>query len=293
MTLNDICYEQIKDTFWYGIYGDFKLVIDKSTDCFNATKLCEATGKRFRDWFRLDKSKELIEYYNALKSPPTSPSRDEKAAAQICAAAFYEITLQNNDKINPLITGTYLCKDLILSLATWISNDFYHKCSNIVNHYFVKDFKEREQLLQDLIISAEEKMKKLCLEKDATIEEQKCKIRDMEERLTVSTIDRVPKSQDTDLRERFVVLKHKEGEYYVIRGQDKYCANKVKAQTDLDPSIATIIDLAYQPNSRNLFIRLKELQDEKFFINGNYIETKHEEELIKVLGRLNEEKYNI
>jgi len=150
----------------------------------------------------------------------------------------------------------------------------------------VKDFKEREQVLQDLIISTEEKMKKLCLEKDAMI-------RDMEERLTVSTIDRVPKSQDTDLRERFVVLKHKEGEYYVIRGQDKYCTNKVKAQTDLDPSIATIIDLAYQPNSRNLFIRLKELQDEKFFINGNYIETKHEEELIKVLGRLNEEKYNI
>jgi len=292
MTLNDICYEQIKDTFWYGIYGDFKLVIDKSTDCFNATKLCEATGKRVYDWFRLARSKELIEYYNVLKSPPTSPSRDEKDATGIPVASFYEIKEAQYHE-SKLITGTYLCKDLILSLATWISNDFYHKCSNIVNHYFVKDFKEREQVLQDLIISAEEKMKKLCLEKDATIEEQKCKIRDMEERLTVSTIDRVPKSQDTDLRERFVVLKRKEGEYYVIRGQDKYCTNKVKAQTDLDPSIATVIDLAYQPNSRNLFIRLKELQDEKFFINGNYIETKHEEELLDVIGRLNEEKYNV
>lgn len=39
-SLNDICYEQIKDNFYYGKFGDFKLVIDKDTGCFNATKLC-------------------------------------------------------------------------------------------------------------------------------------------------------------------------------------------------------------------------------------------------------------
>ena len=37
--------EHIKDTFYYGVFGDFKLVIDKATGCFNATKLCDA-GKK-------------------------------------------------------------------------------------------------------------------------------------------------------------------------------------------------------------------------------------------------------
>jgi len=195
-SLSSICYEQIKDTFYYGIYGDFKLVIDKNTDCFNATKLCETTGKKFKDWFRLAKSKELIEYYNVLKSPPTSPSRDdakktrsrsaprlfestvEKDATGIPVASFYEINGYQHG-IHKETTGTYLCKELILSLATWISNDFYHKCFNIVNHYFAKDFKEREGDLQKYIQEVEANASKLKAEnesKDTTIAEQKCKI---------------------------------------------------------------------------------------------------------------------
>jgi len=300
MTLNDICYEQIKDTFWYGIYGDFKLVIDKSTGCFNATKLCNNTGKEFKQWMRMKHTQELIAYTKSCRG--NSPGN------------FYEPKgLSNNNECDKQITGQYVCEDLLLSLANWISPEFYCKCNKIIINYFAKEnpnIQEVEENMSKLKLYNEEQtkllvqkddeisdLKKMLVAMDAKMDTESAKAelrhRNMEERLTVSTIDRVPKSQDTDLRERFVVLKHKEGEYYVIRGQDKYCINKVKAQTDLDPSIATIIDLAYQPNSRNLFIRLKELQDDKFFINGNYIETKHEEELIKVLGRLNEEKYNI
>jgi hypothetical protein len=58
-----VCYEHIKDTFYYGIFGDFKLVIDKNTGCFNATKLCEYGGKEFKFWKRLEKSKKMVEYY--------------------------------------------------------------------------------------------------------------------------------------------------------------------------------------------------------------------------------------
>jgi hypothetical protein len=31
MSLNDICYEYIKDNFYYGKFGDFTLVVDKNT----------------------------------------------------------------------------------------------------------------------------------------------------------------------------------------------------------------------------------------------------------------------
>jgi hypothetical protein len=64
-TLNDICYEQIKDNFYYGKFGDFNLVIDKNTGCFNATKLCQLSPKkRFADWTKLSRSQELLDYYN-------------------------------------------------------------------------------------------------------------------------------------------------------------------------------------------------------------------------------------
>ena len=39
--LSNCIYEHIKDTFYYGLFGDFRLVIDKSTGFFNATKLCD------------------------------------------------------------------------------------------------------------------------------------------------------------------------------------------------------------------------------------------------------------
>jgi len=63
ITLSDCTYECIKDTFYYGIFGDFKLVIDRSTGYFNATKLCDQGGKEFKKWSRLEKSKNMIEYY--------------------------------------------------------------------------------------------------------------------------------------------------------------------------------------------------------------------------------------
>jgi hypothetical protein len=63
-SLNDVCYQQIKDNFYYGLFGHFRLVIDKATGCFNATKLCNEASKRFRNWSNLEKSKRLLEYYS-------------------------------------------------------------------------------------------------------------------------------------------------------------------------------------------------------------------------------------
>jgi hypothetical protein len=61
-----ICYEQIKDSFHYGKFGEFTLVIDKNTGCFNATKLCKNGKKDFSDW----RAQELIIFYEVKTSPP-------------------------------------------------------------------------------------------------------------------------------------------------------------------------------------------------------------------------------
>ena len=41
-------------------YGDFKVIMMKDSGYINATKLCRDGGKQFKNWFRLDASKELI-----------------------------------------------------------------------------------------------------------------------------------------------------------------------------------------------------------------------------------------
>jgi hypothetical protein len=94
VSLRDTCYEHIKDTFYYGLFGDFKLVIDTKTGYFNATKLCDAGGKNYRNWSRLEKSKNMVEYYS------------KSCRSDLSGSFLYEIKLQNNDDLNKQITGT-------------------------------------------------------------------------------------------------------------------------------------------------------------------------------------------
>jgi hypothetical protein len=104
-SLNDVCFERIRDTFYYGMFGEFKLVVDKSTGCFNATKLCKDGGKKFRNWTCLEKSKRLIEYYEISR--------------QNSGGYFYEVAGGNNSEAFSKTTGQYVRKELILDIASW------------------------------------------------------------------------------------------------------------------------------------------------------------------------------
>jgi len=138
MSLVECIYEHIKDTFYYGLFGDFKLVIDKATGSFNATKLCEQGRKNYFNWSRLEKSKKMVKYYQ--KNCPSDPKGN----------FLYEVKGANKDKTERLFTGTYVPKELILDVASWVSIEFYDKCNRIVVNYFVQE--------------AQEKMEKLTLE---------------------------------------------------------------------------------------------------------------------------------
>lgn len=135
ISLNDICYEQIKDNFYYGKFGDFTLVIDKNTGCFNATKLCQLSPKkRFADWTKLSRSQELLDYYNK-----------KNFRLEISPSWNYEIK-GNNRTYDSKITGQYVQKELILDIASWISVEFYDKCSKIVNYFFIELYKKDFEL---------------------------------------------------------------------------------------------------------------------------------------------------
>jgi predicted phage tail protein len=115
--------------------------------------LCDQGGKRFRDWKVLEKSKKMVEYYH-------------KSCRQNSGGS-YEVKLQNNDKLNKQVTGTYVPKELILDISSWISIEFYDKCNKVVINHFVKEFKKMDKTkLKNKIKTIEEEMEKLTLENE-------------------------------------------------------------------------------------------------------------------------------
>ena len=62
--MQNVCYERINDTFSYGQYLTFKVVINTNTGYVNATKLCKESGKQFYHWTSLSTTQQLIKSFN-------------------------------------------------------------------------------------------------------------------------------------------------------------------------------------------------------------------------------------
>jgi hypothetical protein len=247
--LSDCTYECIKDTFYYGIFGDFKLVVDRSTGCFNATKLCDQGSKPFRQWKVLEKSKNLIEYYGIVTEGYQKSWRPNSDGSFL-----YEVKLQNNDKLNRQITGTYVPKEFILDIASWISSEFYYRCNSIIINYFVKEFKKMDnKSLKKKIKEVEEltkNMEKLSLEKNIVIVENN-ELKSIILRLEESN-KRLEKSREQDreyMRSLGISLEE-------VKDQNEELLDKTKGLKKQNKSIQrklgiAVEDQAPQPMSQN------------------------------------------
>jgi ribosomal protein L21 len=194
-SLNDICYEQIKDNFYYGIFGDFKLVVDKNTGCFNATKLCSDGGKHFYKWTRLEKSKNLLKFYEVKNRPPNMEVNK----------IVYEIRGVNKNDTDAKITGQYVQKELILDIASWISVEFYDKCNEIIVDFFVNEFKIKECELKNEIKLAEEKMLKMSIDNEVIVREKDDKIADLQVMMNEMKIDHRKHMEDAERRHKEII----------------------------------------------------------------------------------------
>ena len=210
-TLKDLCSEHIKGSFFYGIYGDasspdtcFRLVIDKNTGFFNATKMCQAGGKRFRDWMRLTSSKEMIEHYSSVS----------RADLRGYHTPSYEVVVGNRDSVDAQTSGTYVSKDLILAIAMWISIPFYQKCSEIVNNIFIREnasmAPEERQTMMKLLEEKEEKI----IQQDSMLQDKDNKIGGLEQliqqmRLEQQERDHAQQARDKAMNKKVDLLHDK------------------------------------------------------------------------------------
>jgi len=148
MSLSEVCYEQINENFWYAMFGEVKLIIDRNTGYFNATKLCQDGGKEFKNWARNKSSQELIQYIVTV----------EKATARIRAIGPQYAVKGGKDVQNEKVSGTYVSDNLILAIASWLSPEFYVKCNNIIKHYFISEYKNQLQEAERMVNSMREEV---------------------------------------------------------------------------------------------------------------------------------------
>src|SRR3978361_1563549 len=138
MSLIDVCYQQIQENFWIGLFGGFKLIIDRNTGYFNATKLCQDGGKHFKEWIKNKTSKELIALYEGANPSAGNPLTSQGTKATYCVSGNQCDT----------ISGTYVRRELLLAIGSWISFDFYDKCYRILEDYFVSEYRARCKQLE-------------------------------------------------------------------------------------------------------------------------------------------------
>ena len=316
--LSDCIYEHITQSFYYGLFGDFKLVIDTKTGYFNATKLCIEGGKHFRQWKVLEKSKRMIKFFD---------SRRQNSDA-------YEVDGYNKNNIEKQITGTYVPKELILDIASWISIEFYDKCNKVIINYFVNEFKKMDQTdLQNKIKEVEERLtleyEEVIKVKDDKIDELMNMMRSLgisleevkdqndellnrnkgleknvkkvQRKLGIAVEDRAPLPEQESKRERFVLLKLNDDEYYpyyTIRAQNDYTKRKLKTKLKHFPNLEVLLDFKCSPNSKTLYTRIKEnLKTKNVIFKGNNIDLEEseitEEELVEEMTTINDSRKNV
>lgn len=204
-------------------------------------------------------------------------------------------------------------KKIIMKLNTKNGDairEYYIRVEELIKLYFEYNLFFRYNESQRQITSLEEKMEALKISTEVASqkaeerheelmvanEDLQVGIEDIQERLEIAVEDRAPKVDSVPQRERFIIFKKnisKSSGYYVMRGQDSYINQKLTLHKARYPKMTIILDIECQPNPRNLFIRFRELQDERFNIRGNNITTLFETEMVQMFEKLNMEKRNV
>jgi hypothetical protein len=119
-------------------------------------------------------------------------------------------------------------------------------------------------------------------------------------RLSIAVEDRAPLPEQSSKQERFVLLKRNDPEhpaYYTIRAQNAYTSNRIRAQQILFPRIEILLDFKCNPNSKSLYVIVKEnLKKRGVLFDGNNIdlgETVNEVELVEEMNQINDVKYDV
>jgi septum formation inhibitor MinC len=307
--MHNIVYKHINEEFGWGQYGDFKVLIRKTDLTINATKLCADGGKRFDNWLRTDRAKELVAYITSSEMRKFSPALNE-------VTAYGEVR------------GTYVHRDLVPHIACWVSPEFALKVSYIVNQFFIRQYmdtiKEQTKVIEEkdtsihrletTVGSLQTDVKTLLTELQGSrdvIDTMSNQIKKMDRSLkvaneniieTLDTLGAVSNKQvpfervEANLREQFVVTRIDPQKYRVIRTQARATNTAFRKIKTEYPHAHVVLKMDSRPNSKELWNAIKQqLKEAGCAVTVNDITlgpVATEETMLRIIQQCNNEKFD-
>ena len=163
--MQNVCYQRINDTFSYGQYLTFKVVINTKTGYVNATKLCKDHGKQLYNWTSNSTTQQLIKSFNInsdadgwlsknsnenILDLENSKNENQNLMHGIpCIKFDWSIVEKggNNDMCR-ITNGTYIHPRLLPALGMWISPQFYFLAAEIIENFAIRSFKRANYELE-------------------------------------------------------------------------------------------------------------------------------------------------
>jgi hypothetical protein len=319
--IRNIIFEDIDDTYAYGKYGDFDVIIMKDNKYINATKLCKKVNKEFTNWYRLDQAKNLIRTLGTISG--TSDLNDP-------------LVIQIKTEGTNETRGSYVHPKLIPHIASWCSPEFALKVSDIVNEYLIKEaIEEKERLLKkkdDKIDKLSKKIDKQSNEISTLLSEHKKqnkkinKLLDINDemyeqneeilgKISVISNDRVISTEDPDDNHMLIILKNNDEDdyddsdedsdddtkvkymYSALRVMKKTCKSTLERHKVIHPNMEILLRINYSPNSINLWKRIKnkltQRRHPKIEVSGcrfNILDNYDEDSLINTIREIHNER---
>jgi hypothetical protein len=126
------------------------------------------------------------------------------------------------------------------------------------------------------------------------------KIGTIQTKLNIAVEDRAPQPKKPDRQERFMFVKRPDEHYpyYIVRAQNISAKRAIKRQEKQYGNVSILLDLPYHPNSKTLYVRIKEnLKKKGVEFNLCSISIKNatitEEELLDAMKVINDEKRDV
>jgi KilA-N domain/Protein of unknown function (DUF3627) len=312
----EIAFQQIKGNYWYGAYGEFRVVMMKDNGYINATKMCLTGGKDYFKWSRLKSSMELMEAvtrkqegFKALQnSHDTSPLTLGDSNHQKWRLVCIPITNEKISDIDKLIAGTYCHPLLIPHIGSWISADFAIMVSEVVNAHIEHQYKDHIhnmqmakidavrqcQLEQQAKVEAVEQCEAARQAREEAVEQcEAAKLVAHQQVAQTQQLEKVVKAKKLQLdtwgnSHAFSMMRLNDNtkfSYYAIRRKRNNMSSAIKRLRKKHPNSIAVFQCINVPNPINLYNRLRISGVVEF--KGNYCTTTiHEIDLITKLGEL-------
>ena len=145
------------EKFYKTTYNGISVIRD-SNGYYQASKICKDNNKRFKNWIILERTNELLGFYeNEFKNEPKFKGQDSAPRLDL------KLLFKRHENFEISIRGWYIHPELVHHICEWCDLKYAIKVARIMN-MINEELKQRNIELEDKINEMTKRLEKLELE---------------------------------------------------------------------------------------------------------------------------------